>query len=199
MYQAGSELQPPGTDWLIAGRSVNLTVCPSNLIRAANARARVLHKSPINDSSGESLAHSTLNGEHQRATMKFLAIVLLAASACATEIEKRDAEPSVVSYGHHRPSYGYGYGHPYDHLGYYPLGYGYVHPHHKRSADPEPEAEASLSYAHPHGHPHPHVYHPHGHHYGKRSADPQPDFAYSYPRPSYYYDPTYYGYGYGYH
>ncbi|XP_064110335.1 uncharacterized protein LOC135218119 [Macrobrachium nipponense] len=78
--------------------------------------------------------------------MKFLVLALLVAFACASEIEKREAEPSYRGYGHvsyhHRPSYGYGYSNHY----------------HKRSADPEPEADHS--YGSSYG-------------YRPRSADPE--------------------------
>ncbi|XP_064111068.1 uncharacterized protein LOC135218586 [Macrobrachium nipponense] len=99
------------------------------------------------------------HGEHPRATMKFLVIVLLAASACAAAIEKRDAEPD------------HGYRNYYP---YYPRPYGYNHYHHKRSAEPEAEAEASPSNGY-----YP-VYHSYPHHHGKRSADP---YAYAEPYP----------------
>ncbi|XP_064109923.1 uncharacterized protein LOC135217848 [Macrobrachium nipponense] len=104
--------------------------------------------------------------------MKYLVIVLLAASACAAEIEKREADPG---YGSYRPSYGSGYGHPYG-----------VHPHYKRSADPEPEPEASNpSRDNP-------VNHLFGANYGKRSIGPnpypyaEPSYDYGYQYPSYY-------------
>ncbi|XP_064110330.1 uncharacterized protein LOC135218114 [Macrobrachium nipponense] len=125
------------------------------------------------------------HGEHPRVTMKFLAIVLLAASACAAAIEKRDAEPDH----HYVYPYGYRNYHPY-----YPVAYGHKHYHHKRSAEPEPEASPSKEY-------YP-VYHPHPHYHGKRSADPyayaEPyPYPYPYPEPSH--DYGHYGYPRPYH
>ena len=76
---------------------------------------------------------------------KLQAIVLLAAYACATEIEKREAEPCCAGYGHHHPQ-GNGYGHPYGSHGYYPVVYGPEHRQHRRSADPEPEAEGGFGH-----------------------------------------------------
>merc|ERR1712142_1376571 len=82
------------------------------------------------------------------ARMKYLAVVLLAALACASPLEKREAE-AEPGYGY--PSYSRGYGYPsygypyrYGYGSYYkPVSYSHVHHSvHKRSADPEPEAMA---------------------------------------------------------
>nr|XP_027234274.1 uncharacterized protein LOC113825623 [Penaeus vannamei] len=60
--------------------------------------------------------------------MKYLAFVLLAAAVCASEVEKREAEPSVIPHSGYRtplyPRYSYGPSFP-------------TH-YHKRSADAEP-------------------------------------------------------------
>ncbi|XP_064110558.1 uncharacterized histidine-rich protein DDB_G0274557-like [Macrobrachium nipponense] len=109
--------------------------------------------------------------------MQFLVLALLVAFACASEIEKREAEPSYGGYGHlsyhHRPSYGHGYSHHYHKrsvdpepghfYGYHPVSYGYSHHYHKRSADPEPKAEPSYGRGHYYAyHPATHTY---SHHY----------------------------------
>merc|ERR1712142_1366192 len=62
--------------------------------------------------------------------MKYLVFVILAAAACASEIEKREADPS----------HGYSSYRPVHHAPRYTSG-GYHH-YHKRSAEPEAEAEA---------------------------------------------------------
>ncbi|XP_042856317.1 uncharacterized protein LOC122242946 isoform X1 [Penaeus japonicus] len=137
--------------------------------------------------------------------MKYLvstAIVLLAAAACASQIEKREAEPSVAyhsvyrtpafplsSYGpsfpihyHKRsadaePSTGYGY-RTFVHTPPVYGGYGHsVHTLHKRSADAEPSRVYS------HGTYFPVTY---GGYYGqrlyKRSAEPEAEASHlSYP------------------
>ncbi|XP_042889679.1 uncharacterized protein LOC122264714 [Penaeus japonicus] len=109
--------------------------------------------------------------------MKLLTLVLVAALACASPVEKReaDAEPSFL---HGYPGYGYGY--PTYYRGYgYPNTYGlhYGHDLHKRSVD---EDEAEPSYVTPiHSHQsHSFVGHDYSspYHYGylhKRSADPE--------------------------
>nr|XP_045590287.1 uncharacterized protein LOC123752275 isoform X3 [Procambarus clarkii] len=83
--------------------------------------------------------------------MKLLVFVILAAAACASEIEKRDAEPSYVTSN-------YGSAYP-----------AYIHHYHngKRSAEPEPEPSypiysSGLRFGY-------------GHHYYKRSAEPEPE------------------------
>ncbi|XP_037804903.1 uncharacterized protein LOC119599240 [Penaeus monodon] len=94
--------------------------------------------------------------------MKYLAFVLLAAAVCASEVEKREAEPSYgyrrayviptsTGYGNHRiykrsaepeadaePSYRHG------HVRHFSVP---VRSYHKRSADPEADAEPSVIYS----------------------------------------------------
>ncbi|XP_047488975.1 shematrin-like protein 1 [Penaeus chinensis] len=139
--------------------------------------------------------------------MKFLAVVLLAALACASPVEKRkaDADPSF-------PIYGHGYGYPAYYRGYgYPSSYGIRL--HKRSADPEPEADAEPSYLYSHHRPYsvghsyvrPYTY-GHSHALYKRSAEPEAEASVVYPH-TYSYNhatpyapygyPYSYGYGYG--
>ncbi|XP_042856316.1 DNA-directed RNA polymerase II subunit RPB1-like isoform X3 [Penaeus japonicus] len=137
--------------------------------------------------------------------MKYLvstAIVLLAAAACASQIEKREAEPSVAYHSVYRTpayplsSYGPSFpthyhkrsadAEPSTHYGYRTFvhtppvygGYGHsVHTLHKRSADAEPSRVYS------HGTHFPVTY---GGYYGqrlyKRSAEPEAEASYlSYP------------------
>ncbi|XP_069973980.1 uncharacterized protein [Penaeus vannamei] len=126
--------------------------------------------------------------------MKYLAFVLLAAAVCASEVEKREAEPSVIPHSGYRtplyPRYSYGPSFP-------------TH-YHKRSADAEPstlygvravirtpvygvyghsvhtlhkraaDAEASRLYSHGSYSPLPVAYGGyHGHRFHKRSAEPE--------------------------
>nr|XP_027234265.1 apidaecins type 73-like isoform X3 [Penaeus vannamei]XP_027234267.1 apidaecins type 73-like isoform X5 [Penaeus vannamei] len=126
--------------------------------------------------------------------MKYLAFVLLAAAVCASEVEKREAEPSVIPHSGYRtplyPRYSYGPSFP-------------TH-YHKRSADAEPstlygvravirtpvygvyghsvhtlhkraaDAEASRLYSHGSYSPFPVAYGGyHGHRFHKRSAEPE--------------------------
>ncbi|XP_037805038.1 shematrin-like protein 1 [Penaeus monodon] len=138
--------------------------------------------------------------------MKFLVVMFLAAFACASPVEKReaDADPSF-------PIYGQGYGYPAYYRGYgYPYNYGLRH---KRSADPEPEADADPSYLYNHYRPYsvghsyvrPYTY-GHSHVLHKRSAEPEAEASVVYPHTSFYTHaapfvpygyPYTYGYGYG--
>ncbi|XP_063602886.1 uncharacterized protein LOC134778883 [Penaeus indicus] len=153
------------------------------------------------------------------AEMKYLVFVLLVAAACASEVEKREAEPSrALSYGYgvHHHAYPRTYYHPYhrfhkrsaepeadaepSYLGYYrPYSYSYhntpyVHHHYKRSAEPEAEAEPSYgssNYYRPYSYGYqPHHYIPSVHHHHKRSADPVAEADASYGYRSYH--PVYY-------
>ncbi|XP_047488399.1 uncharacterized protein LOC125038840 [Penaeus chinensis] len=135
--------------------------------------------------------------------MKYLAVLLLAALAGASPVEKReaDADPSVPIYGHP----GYGYSRPIFYRGYgyqSPYGRSYRHDLHKRAADPEAEANPSYippahalyrpssvgpKYAHPYRPVHP---------VHKRSADPEPESSHPFPiySPYHSYHSTTYGY-----
>ncbi|XP_069161345.1 uncharacterized protein [Procambarus clarkii] len=86
--------------------------------------------------------------------MKLLVLVILAAAACASEIEKRDAEPSYVTsnYGSAYPAYSHRY-----HNG-------------KRSAEPEPEPSYPIYSSG--------LRHGYDRHYYKRSAEPEPEPSY---------------------
>ncbi|XP_037804591.1 histidine-rich glycoprotein-like [Penaeus monodon] len=145
--------------------------------------------------------------------MKYLVFVVLVAAACASEVEKREAEPSrgySNGYGlHHRTYY-----HPYHKRSaeaeaeaeptYGSSNYYRPHPyippvyrHHKRSADPVAEAEASYGYRSYHPvHYHSYQYTPYTHSHYKRSAEPEadPDFLYGHHHPSH--SGVHYGYGY---
>merc|ERR1712106_585865 len=115
--------------------------------------------------------------------MKLVVLLSLAVFACASSMEKRDADPEP-GYGHRpvsyvAPSYHHPSPHSYKYVAKYTpkypvYGYGYgIHHHHKRSADPEPEA----------------------------SADPEPEASSAYGKPSYYghhgyVSPVYPSYGY---
>ncbi|XP_069161354.1 uncharacterized protein [Procambarus clarkii] len=130
--------------------------------------------------------------------MKLLVFVILAAAACASEIEKRDAEPSYVTsnYGSAYPAYSHRYHNgkrsaepePEPSYPIYSSGlrHGYDRHYYKRSAEPEPEPSYPLYYAPPHGY---------RRHFYKRSADPEPSYSvfsnYGY-RPLNYYSQHYY-------
>ncbi|XP_069161338.1 uncharacterized protein [Procambarus clarkii] len=90
--------------------------------------------------------------------------VILVAATCASEIEKRDAEPSYVT-----SNYGSAY-------------HAYIHRYHngKRSAEPKPEPSYPVySFGQRHGY---------GRHFYKRSVEPEPELSYPF-----YYAP-YHGY-----
>ncbi|XP_037773453.1 uncharacterized protein LOC119569303 [Penaeus monodon] len=89
--------------------------------------------------------------------MKYLAFVVLAAAVCASEVEKREAEPS------------YGYRRAY----VIPTSTGYGnHRIYKRSAEPEADAEPSVVYSSASYTPTAPVYAPYSiHGYHKRSAE----------------------------
>ncbi|XP_037804898.1 histidine-rich glycoprotein-like [Penaeus monodon] len=91
--------------------------------------------------------------------MKCLVFVFLVAAACASEVEKREAEPST---GYPFPPYGSHHS-PHYHAGRY-------HPLHKRSAEPEAEAKPSNLYYPSYSTNYRYSY-PSYHHY-KRSAEP---------------------------
>merc|ERR1712198_699641 len=122
--------------------------------------------------------------------MKLAVVLSLAVFACASSVEKRDADPEpgygyhhVPSYHHkvyHAPSYHYkpsyhpkAY-HPKPHPYKYPVHSYAIHHHGKRSADPEPESEAASNLV-------------------KRDADPEPGYGHHpvYHAPSYHYKPSY--------
>ncbi|XP_047488987.1 uncharacterized protein LOC125039227 [Penaeus chinensis] len=89
--------------------------------------------------------------------MKCLASVLLAAAVCASEVEKREAEPS------------YGYRSRYTIPSYTAYN---THQIYKRSADPEADAEPSVAYSSASYTPTAPVYAPYSvHGYHKRSAE----------------------------
>ncbi|KAK3864476.1 hypothetical protein Pcinc_029842 [Petrolisthes cinctipes] len=130
--------------------------------------------------TGTSHTHSAVATANTHSVMKLLVLVLLAVAACASDVEKREAEPGYKHSGyryHYTPRY-------------------YSHHYGKRSAEPEPEPEPEaeadpgyVTYYRP-----SHSYNPK--HYGKRSADPEPeaDPGYvTYSRPSYSYRPKHYG------
>ncbi|XP_069973893.1 uncharacterized protein [Penaeus vannamei] len=170
--------------------------------------------SPAYKKSDDFNRHIRRQAITKAADMQFLAVVLLAALACASPVEKReaDADPSLPFYGqtYGYPSYYRGYGYPYS----------YSHALHKRSADPEPDADPSLLYNHyrpysaGYGYVRPYTYgypYSHAHALHKRSAEPEADasvvhphtYSYTHAAPvvSYGYPYTYgYGYrrGYGY-
>ncbi|XP_037804904.1 histidine-rich glycoprotein-like [Penaeus monodon] len=125
--------------------------------------------------------------------MKYLVFVFLVAAACASEVEKREAEPST---GYPFPPYGSHHS-PHYHAGRY-------HPLHKRSAEPEAEAKPSnlyypnyfhqttvtathhtittrdllkpssvpINFHHHSSTPYQHIYTPYVNHTHKRSAEP---------------------------
>ncbi|XP_045586558.1 uncharacterized protein [Procambarus clarkii] len=113
--------------------------------------------------------------------MKLLVFVILAAAACASEIEKRDAEPSYVTsnYGSAYPAYIHRYHNgkrsaepePEPSYQIYSSGLrnGYDHHYYKRSAEPEPEPTYPVYYAPSHSY---------GRHFYKRSAEPEPEPSY---------------------
>merc|ERR1712142_575532 len=130
---------------------------------------------------GVTLRQSPATG---RLAMKLAVLLSLAVFACASSVEKRDADPEP-GYGHHPVYHVAAYHsppHPYKYVPKYTpkytpkypvYGYGYgIHHHHKRSADPEPEP----------------------------SADPEPEPSRFYGKPSYYghryVSPVYPSYGY---
>ncbi|XP_069974108.1 apidaecins type 73-like [Penaeus vannamei] len=123
--------------------------------------------------------------------MKYLAFVLLAAAVCASQVEKREAEPSQ-GYPSTVPSYaGYTTHQIYKrsaapeadaepsrrraHGRHFSVPATYAHSvrgFHKRSADPEADAEPSVAYSSAAYSPAAPVYSPYsGHGYHKRSAE----------------------------
>ncbi|XP_037804955.1 uncharacterized protein LOC119599292 [Penaeus monodon] len=92
--------------------------------------------------------------------MKYLAFVLLAATVCASEVEKREAEPS------------YGYRSRYTIPSYTVYN---THQIYKRSAEPEADAEPSYRHGHVRHFGVPASYTHSVRSYHKRSADPEAD------------------------
>ncbi|XP_045619860.2 adhesive plaque matrix protein-like [Procambarus clarkii] len=139
--------------------------------------------------------------------MKLLVFVILAAAACASVIEKRDAEPSygTSNYGSAYPPYSHRYHNgkrsaepepePSSPIYSYDSRLGYGRNYNKRSAEPKPEPSYPVYYAsrpvyirhfykrsaEPEPEPSYPVYyaprHGYGPHFYKRSADPEPSYS----------------------